>query len=90
MSPRDRSRLFKILVQPGASRLYVPPDDKNPEDSEKEGEGIRRRKGKGGGEKAIEKVNEGVVQGVGESNATQYGGTYMTFCCPVLQLIDLV
>jgi hypothetical protein len=50
--------------------LYVPPDDKNPKDSEKEGGGIRWRKGKGGGKKAMEKENEGVVQGAGEPNAT--------------------
>jgi hypothetical protein len=40
-SPRDQSRPLKILVQPGASRLYVSPHDKNAGDSKKGGDGVR-------------------------------------------------
>ncbi|KAJ2913618.1 hypothetical protein MD484_g6796, partial [Candolleomyces efflorescens] len=67
VSPRDKTRPFKNLVQPGASGFYVPPDEG---DVKKAGGGRRRRKGRGGGEKGKEKENEGPVQGVGEANGT--------------------
>jgi hypothetical protein len=73
VSPRDRSRPFKNLVQPGASGLYVPPpasEETGLGDSKREGGGRRRRKGKGGGDKGKEKENENVVQGVGEASGT--------------------
>ncbi|KAJ2920110.1 hypothetical protein MD484_g248, partial [Candolleomyces efflorescens] len=67
VAPRDRSRPFKNLVQPGASGFYVPAEEG---DGKKEGGGRRRRKGKGGGEKGKEKENEGSVQGGGEARGT--------------------
>jgi hypothetical protein len=50
--------------------LYVPPDDKNPKVSNKEGGRRRHSKVRGCGEKGKEKGKEDVVQGVGEPNAT--------------------
>ncbi|RXW12993.1 hypothetical protein EST38_g12860 [Candolleomyces aberdarensis] len=73
VSPWDRSRPFKNLVQPGAGGLYVPPpasDNPGPVESKKEGGGRKRRRGKGGGEKGKEKENEDVVPDAGDASGT--------------------